>query len=163
MEPESKGGYSFRTQAPGEREHIIRRVSGSLFFFFPSTQVLTPEVKRKAQAGSGRGQVMQCTRDQAPTSGLCCLWEVDACSLFTSCSPPSRLGCWAPAHSGFHFLLSKLLRQSWEPPVDLHLAVLGVQLMYPQIQDYLAGWLMGWFPIVLSQRSLQEHACRGLF
>lgn len=55
---------------------------------------------------------------------------------------------------GSHFLLSKSLCQSWEL-VGLHLAGLQAQLMYPQIQDCLAGWLTGQFPVALSQGSLQ--------
>lgn len=34
--------------------------------------------------------------------------------------------------------------------MDVHLAILGAKLMYPQTQDYLAGWPTGWFPVALS-------------
>lgn len=59
-EPKSWAGeYSLREQVPGKRESIIRKISGySVFFLFPSTQVLTLEVKRQARAGSGHEQVM---------------------------------------------------------------------------------------------------------
>ena len=49
-------------QGPGSRGEGVydeERIGESVVCFLPSTLVQTPEVKRKAQAGSGRGQVMQ--------------------------------------------------------------------------------------------------------
>lgn len=50
-------------QGPGSRgEGAYYKQLLVVFFSSLSTQVLTPEEKRKAQAGSGRGQVLQlCT------------------------------------------------------------------------------------------------------